>query len=116
MRNYIVGIILLVCILLLWEQGSQQQEWATQKKSADSNASLSFDGQSSSNKTKSVQLIQGSREVNSSTVFPEIESKNSLRKIDSEIENEFSRLVFSNHTGLIRNIKLKKKWKIKQGN
>ena len=117
MRNYIVGIILLVCaFLLLWEQGSQQQEWATQKKSADSNASLSFDGQSSSNKTKSVQLIQGSKEVNSSTVFAEIEKQNfSEEKLDSEIENEFSRLVFSNHTGSIRNILLKKNGRLNKG-
>ena len=35
--------------------------------------------------------------------------------MDSEIENEFSRLVFSNHTGSIRNILLKKNGRLNKG-
>jgi YidC/Oxa1 family membrane protein insertase len=112
MKNYLIGIILLVVgVFLFWRQGTEQMETAEQdakeaKKSSPPPAINSSGDQNQSlfdqNVTKPlpVALPEGNVSVAPVQVSPE--------QTTIGLENDHSSLEFSNHTGGLREVRLKK--------
>jgi len=114
MKNYLIGIILLVlAFFLLWRQGAQQMDMVRQ----DANASASPVASpipidiNNSLGDRNLTITPGSNlpEVNASPVLP-IPKPVVLgeEQLVNGLENTYSSLVFSNHTGGLREVRLNK--------
>lgn len=112
MKNILIGASMLVlAFYLLWEQGKQQQELIGDRVVADENPNK-ISGESSRafsefNSSSSFQTPATDQNL-SQTTFPsspfEI-TKN--EKLYEGLTNEYSTLVFTNHSGGVREVKLK---------
>ncbi|MEJ6620887.1 MAG: YidC/Oxa1 family insertase periplasmic-domain containing protein [Opitutae bacterium] len=110
MKNILIGASMLVlAFYLLWEQGTQQQELIGDRVVADENPNK-ISGESSrafSEFNSSFQTPATDQNL-SQTTFPsspfEI-TKN--EKLYEGLTNEYSTLVFTNHSGGVREVKLK---------
>ena len=110
MKNILIGASMLVlAFYLLWEQGKQQQELIGDRVVADENPNK-ISGESSrafSEFNSSFQTPATDQNL-SQTTFPsspfEI-TKN--EKLYEGLTNEYSTLVFTNHSGGVREVKLK---------
>ena len=112
MKNILIGASMLVlAFYLLWEQGTQQQELIGDRVVADENPNK-ISGESSRafsefNSSSSFQTPATDQNL-SQTTFPsspfEI-TKN--EKLYEGLTNEYSTLVFTNHSGGVREVKLK---------
>ena len=110
MKNILIGAsILVLAFYLLWEQGKQQQELIGDRVVADENPNK-ISGESSrafSEFNSSFQTPATDQNL-SQTTFPsspfEI-TKN--EKLYEGLTNEYSTLVFTNHSGGVREVKLK---------
>jgi YidC/Oxa1 family membrane protein insertase len=110
MKNILIGAsILVLAFYLLWEQGTQQQELIGDRVVADENPNK-ISGESSrafSEFNSSFQTPATDQNL-SQTTFPsspfEI-TKN--EKLYEGLTNEYSTLVFTNHSGGVREVKLK---------
>jgi len=110
MKNILIGVSMLaLAIYLLWEQGKQQQELLGDRIVADENSNKISD---ESSRTFS--------ELNSSFQTPTTDQNLSQASFPSSpieiakneelfegLTNEFSTLVFTNHSGGVREVKLK---------
>ena len=111
MKNYLIGIILLVlAFFLLWRQGARQMDLPPQ----DANSSvpsvpLVDRNNSSGDQNLTISAPVDLPEGNASPVLP-IEKPVVLGKeqLVSGLENSYSSLIFSNHTGGLREVRLNK--------
>ena len=113
MKNYLIGIILLVlAFFLLWREGGRQVELAKQDANRSVSSVSPIDGNNSpgdQNLTISAPAPVNLPEGNASPV-PPIEKPVVLgdEQLVNGLENAYSSLVFSNHTGGLREVHLNK--------
>ena len=112
MKNILIGIsMLLLAFFLLWEQGQQQQELIDQARSSDENFQENFYESNISapafEQASNSQIVQ--RELNASqTVIPVASDEIEKEELFEGLSNDFSNLIFTNQTGAVREVKLKK--------
>lgn len=102
--------MLVLAFYLLWEQGVQQQEFIDNSIVADENASNGFQGETRiSAQSNPTSFSEPVAEQNRS--LSEIPSSPTLTEREEELfeglANEFSTLVFTDHSGGVREVKLK---------
>lgn len=113
MKNYLIGIILLVlAFFLLWREGGRQVELAKQDANRSVSSVSPIDGNNSpgdQNLTISAPAPVNLPEGNASPV-PPIEKPVVLgdEQLVNGLENDYSSLVFTNHTGGLREVHLNK--------
>ena len=114
MKNFIIGIILLVsAFYLLWEQGQQQVDQQTTDNSYSEDVLGSFDTNISKVPNISpnavVPIVEGNKtKVN---LLPEIDFPEVVTK---GLTNSFSSLIFTNRFGSIKQVMLKKHSRLSQ--
>ncbi len=107
MKNYLLGVgFLLLAFYMIWQQGTEQIEYAdhkAQSQTLDESRPIS----SENNQSASVfQDIQASNNESSSEIFPYKNSDLGEEILTPGLNTELSSVIFSNHTGSIRSIKL----------
>ena len=111
MKNILIGISMLVlAFFLLWEQGQQQQEFIEQARSSDENFKENFNESNISThafEPPSNSEIENDRNA-SQTVLPVASVEMQKEELFEGLSNDFSDLIFTNQTGAVREVKLKK--------
>jgi YidC/Oxa1 family membrane protein insertase len=114
MKNFIIGIILLVsAFYLLWEQGQQQVDQQTTDNSYSEDVLGSFDTNISKVPNISPNAVVPTVEGNKTKVnlLPEIDFPEVVTK---GLTNSFSSLIFTNRFGSIKQVMLKKHSRLSQ--
>jgi YidC/Oxa1 family membrane protein insertase len=114
MKNFIIGIILLVsAFYLLWEQGQQQVDQQTTDNSYSEDVLGSFDSNISKVPNISPNAVVPTVEGNKTKVnlLPEIDFPEVVTK---GLTNSFSSLIFTNRFGSIKQVMLKKHSRLSQ--
>jgi len=114
MKNFIIGIILLVsAFYLLWEQGHQQVDQQTTDNSYSEDVLGSFDTNISKVPNISPNAVVPTVEGNKTKVnlLPEIDFPEVVTK---GLTNSFSSLIFTNRFGSIKQVMLKKHSRLSQ--
>ena len=110
MKNILIGVSMLaLAIYLLWEQGKQQQELIGDRIVADENSNKISDESSRTFSELNSSFQTPTTDQNlSQASFPSspIEIAKSEELFEG-LTNEFSTLVFTNHSGGVREVKLK---------
>ncbi|MDG0964169.1 MAG: YidC/Oxa1 family insertase periplasmic-domain containing protein [Opitutales bacterium] len=111
MKNILIGISMLVlAFYLLWEQGMQQQELIDNSIVADENVSIATQGETRIS-TQSPPSSFSDPVVDQNRSLPDISTSPTLIEREEELfeglANQFSTLVFTDHSGGIREVKLK---------
>ena len=105
MKNILIGVgMLILAFYILWEQGKQQQENLEQSRSIDRTSIEDFNGS---------DRITPFNETNTTLSYTKIDQNlSSFEEINEELssglENDFSSLVFTNVSGGVREVNLKK--------
>jgi YidC/Oxa1 family membrane protein insertase len=112
MKNYLIGIILLVlAFFLLWREGGRQVDLAKQDANRSVSSVSPIDGNNSpgdQNLTISAPALVNLPEGNASPVLPIEPVVLGEEQLVNGLENAYSSLVFSNHTGGLREVHLNK--------
>jgi len=111
MKNYLIGIILLfLAFFLLWREGGRQVDLAKQDANRSASTVSPIDGSNSPVDTNpKISPPVSTGDGNASAVLP-MQKPVVLgeEKLVEGLENNYSSLVFSNHTGGLREVRLNK--------
>jgi YidC/Oxa1 family membrane protein insertase len=111
MKNILIGISMLVlAFYLLWEQGMQQQDFIDNSIVADENASSRTQGETrispqSDPYSFSEPVADQNRSLSDTPSSPTLVERE--EELFEGLANEFSTLVFTDHSGGVREVKLK---------
>lgn len=107
MRNYLLGVLLLIlAFYLLWEQGSRQLEYPEQTAPADSSAPTELGAIRDLNSSSEDFNLQASSSNGSSESVISFPQSLGEEKFYEGLQTNLSSMTFSNHTGGIRSIEL----------
>jgi YidC/Oxa1 family membrane protein insertase len=111
MKNILIGISMLVlAFYLLWEQGMQQQDFIDNSIVADENASSRTQGEARTSPQSdpysfSEPVADQNRSLSDTPSSPTLVERE--EELFEGLANEFSTLVFTDHSGGVREVKLK---------
>jgi YidC/Oxa1 family membrane protein insertase len=111
MKNILIGISMLVlAFYLLWEQGMQQQDFIDNSIVADENASSRTQGEARTSPQSdpysfSEPVADQNRSLSDTPSSPTLVERK--EELFEGLANEFSTLVFTDHSGGVREVKLK---------
>jgi len=111
MKNILIGISMLVlAFYLLWEQGMQQQDFIDNSIVADENASSRTQGETRTSPQSdpysfSEPVADQNRSLSDTPSSPTLVERE--EELFEGLANEFSTLVFTDHSGGVREVKLK---------
>jgi YidC/Oxa1 family membrane protein insertase len=111
MKNILIGISMLVlAFYLLWEQGMQQQDLIDNSIVADENASSRTQGEARTSPQSdpysfSEPVADQNRSLSDTPSSPTLVERE--EELFEGLANEFSTLVFTDHSGGVREVKLK---------
>lgn len=117
MKNYVIGIcLLLLAFGLLWQQGSKQGPLPAEKETPVLPSGVASDENSTrfqSEQNAGNLPVEGTEDFNATPDLPIVASTTLGKEILQEgLETPFSTIVFSNHTGGIREVRLRKEGRL----